>query len=124
MALIRINPAGDLALENGDLVWVGGVDFYRQALACRFRFFLGEWFLDLRQGFPYHRDVFGKGVDLSVVRSDFRQTILTTDGITALSSLDLTLDRPSRSLAVSFSAMSVAGPVIVAPGADDFIVRF
>ena len=78
MALIRTIPAGDLAIENGHFVLARGVGYVRQKLSVRFKFFLGEWFLDLREGVPYYRDVFTWNPNLPVIRALFRRVAIKT----------------------------------------------
>jgi hypothetical protein len=124
MAILRQIPAGDLALENGSYLVIDGVDMVRQKLASRFRFFLGEWFLDRRQGIPYYRDVLKKDADLDVVRSVFRKVVLGTPGVTGLRRFDLRFDAVERHLVFDFEASSLDGTIFVTPEDRDFIVRF
>ena len=122
MATISI-PAGDLALENGTLAFCSGAAFYRQKLAARFKFFLGEWFLDARQGIPYYQSVFVKNPDLDLIRSLFRKVILTTPGIKQIKTFSLSYDPAARSLAFAFHALLVGDEaIIVRPQDRDFII--
>jgi hypothetical protein len=116
-------PAGDLALENGTLVFCEGSAFYRQKLASRFKFFLGTWFLDKRQGIPYFRDVFVKNPDLDLIRSLFRRVILTTPGIKAIKRFSLVFDPSTRQCRFDFAATLIGGEAIVVKPEDrDFII--
>jgi hypothetical protein len=122
MATITI-PAGDIALENGNLVFCEGAEFYRQKLAARFRFFLGEWFLDRRQGIPYYRDVFVQNPDLDLIASLFRRVILETPGVKSLASFSLAYEPGARRLSCAFQAAIVGGATITISAKDrDFIV--
>lgn len=114
------NPIeGDLRLTTGQLTLVDGNDAVRQHIANRLRFFLGEWFLDLRQGLPFYQDVLVKNPDRESVRSIFRTTILRTPGVEAVDELQLTVSA-SRVLSVSFRARLEDGgaPLVF----EDFIL--
>lgn len=105
------NPVeGDLFIsETGQLVLVGvnqgnqDVEI-RQAVRGRLRFFLGEWFLDARQGFPYFRDVFIKNPNRQSIISSLRRTIRETAGVAQVDELTLSVDADRRA-SVSFRAI-------------------
>lgn len=100
------NPnLGDLRLDAGQLSLTdpGSAIAVRQHLQNRLRFFLGEWFLDARQGLPYFRDVFVKNPNSQTIRSVFRRTILETPGISAVENLELTI-ASDRTASISFDA--------------------
>jgi hypothetical protein len=105
------NPVeGDLYISTtGQLVLVGkdGVDRdleVRQHVRSRLRFFLGEWFLDERQGFPYFRDVFIKNPNRQSIVSSLRRTIRQTPGVAEVDELTLQVDEGRRA-SVSFRAI-------------------
>jgi len=123
MPLIVKIPKGDLKLEKGQLVFVSGADHVQNKIAHRLGFFLGEWFLDTRQGLPYYRDVFRKRPDLDVIRSVFRHVIVHTPGVKALRSLSLSYDESARELTVGFEAVTTDDDVIIQEGDRTFIVR-
>jgi hypothetical protein len=119
------NPvARDLFISpTGQLVLVGDVeetraDEVRQHITERLRFFLAEWFLDERQGFPYFRDVFIKNPDRQVIVSALRRTIRGTPGVDTVD--ELTLEVASdRSASVDFRALLDDGTSLVF---SDFIL--
>jgi hypothetical protein len=74
-------PSGDLALVNGTTRQISGVEYTIQKIEKHLKLFLGEWFLDLRKGVPYYRDILLKNPDLEVVRSVMRSKILEVEGI-------------------------------------------
>ena len=91
---------------------VDGVEAISQQLRIRLQIFLGEWFLDAREGIPFFRDVFIKNPNLSVVREIFRRAISTTPNILSVDKLILTLDPAQRHLRVDFSATTTSGAII------------
>lgn len=128
MAVLRIIPAGDLALEMGDVVVLGlstetRVAYIRQKLSVRFRFFLGEWFLDLRQGVPYYRDVFVKNPNLDLIRSLFIRVVRETPGVLDVPTFSLAYDPEQRRLSFDFEALVDGGEITVKPEDADFVVN-
>jgi hypothetical protein len=124
MAIIQLIPEGDLALENGDLVIVTGPEQIRQAIQSRFRMFLGEWFLDLREGVPYFQDILIKSPDEQVIRSVFRRVLQTTPGVLEITLFELIRNREERELRFRFECLVEGGRVTVTPEDDAFVVRF
>jgi hypothetical protein len=122
MAIIQVIPAGDLALSGGNPVLQSGPAHVRQKIASRFLWWLGEWFLDQRQGVPYYRDVFVKNPDLSVIRSVFRRVLLSTPGVLSVDEFDLIYEPADRTLAFAFHATVEGGVVIVTPDDRAFVL--
>lgn len=117
MTVFLVIPPGDIELSepvNGkrSIVLVSGPEYVKQKLSSRLRFFLGEWFLDQRLGVPYFRDVLGQNPQLEVVRSIFRQVILSVQEVTTINRLDLAYDKDERTLGVSFECALVGGGVL------------
>lgn len=124
MAVVQLIPENDLELVGGDFVFIDGSRMVRQTIACRFRFFLGEWFLDTREGVPYYRDILVKNPDPSVVASVFRRVLVTTPGVLSVLRFELRADFPNRTLRFDFEVQSTDGPIVVTPDDEDFIVRY
>ena len=127
MAVLRTIPAGDLDILNGDLVVLGETPethlaYMRQKIAARFKFFLGEWFLNLNEGVPYYRDVFGKNPNLDLVRSLFLRLLRETPGVLDVASFSLSYDPRARTLGFDFQAVVTGGNIVVAPEDKDFIL--
>jgi hypothetical protein len=120
--LVRTIPRGDLAIEDGHFVLARGVRYVRQKLSVRFKFFLGEWFLDLREGVPYYRDVFTWNPNLPVIRSLFRRIALTTPGVLSVPRFEIRFTPSDRMLRFDFQAVCSGGDIIVRPEDRDFIL--
>jgi len=84
-------------------------DALEHYLRQRFRFFLNEWFINLREGIPYYRDILIKAPAPATVRSIFRQVILTSQDIDSLRELNIDIDRTKRQLQVDFLAVRTDG---------------
>jgi hypothetical protein len=103
MIAIRI-PKGDLDLANGTTYPVKGAACARQHIQVALDIFLGEWFLDLRIGISYFRDILIHSPNSDTVRSVLRTGIMKTDGIVAVPLLEVTLDTSRRVATVEFTA--------------------
>lgn len=123
MAVIQEIPAGDLELVDGNFVILDGSRLVRQTLLSRFRFFLGEWFLDTREGVPYYRDILVKNPDEEIVRSVFRQVLEGTPGVLEILSFNIVYDDKDRTIRFSFEVRSTDGVIIVSTDDDAFVVR-
>jgi len=105
------NP--DIAIEGRRIVLVRGDEQIAQKLRTRLKFFLGEHFLDTTLGIPYYREVFKKNPNLNLLRSLFRQAILTTPQVVSVEELLLEINSATRTLEVSFKARIDTGAEIV-----------
>jgi hypothetical protein len=109
---------------------MSGLQYARQKIAARFKFFLAEWFLDRREGVPYFRDVFVKNPDLRVIRSVFRQVLLSittelgTPLVKSIPTFELVFTPATRSLAFAFQAVLDSGELLsVLPSDQLFIIN-
>lgn len=92
---------------------ITGADMIAQRIGIRFKFWLGEWFLDTREGVPYIEQVLVANPDLSLIRALFRRVITSTPGVKRVESLDLSFDRAARTLVVgSFRATLIDGSTL------------
>lgn len=104
---------GDLALSDaGDFYLVESQRATAQHLWVRLRLIRGEWFLDQREGVPYFDDILVAGPDLNVIEATYRQTILATPGIEAITHFALNFDRRARSLSLVFEARTSDGSTV------------
>jgi hypothetical protein len=108
---IALDSSGDweVLASTGDLRLVSDEEAIVQAVGIALQFVRGEWFLDLEFGVPYFQDVLIKNPSPDVLHSVFRAAILGVKGISAVTSLVLSLDRATRTLSVTWSATSDVG---------------
>lgn len=119
--IARVIPAGDIEIRGGKVRLAKGSEYLRLKLIARHRFFRGEWFRDIRQGFPWRELVFVKSPDLEIIRSAYRQMLLSTPGVIAVRELKLTPDYATRTIAIDFHVVGTEGEVI-SNGDDAFII--
>lgn len=101
MSDFALTGDGDLEITRGHLRVVTGTEALAQRLRVRLKLFRGDWFLDVRQGVPYHDFVLRKRSSPAVRREVFRRTIATTRGVREIVSLEVELDRTGRKLRVT-----------------------
>lgn len=102
---------GDLAISNGRVQLVEGVDAVAQKLRMRLRLWQGEWHRDRRIGVPFQRFLGQKGA-APIAEATLRRAISTCPGVRALVEFSFTLDRSARAASVSFRATSIDGEPI------------
>lgn len=128
------NPVeGDLYLDDsGQLEWIGGditdqEDYSRmvlQRIRCRLLFVKGEWYLDQRQGTPWREKIWVKGVTEDTVRRVIREVVVKTPGVQSLNSLEVSIDKQTRTASISLTATSDLGTVVSTELLDEpFIIE-
>ena len=101
MADFKLDANGDLDFSSNDLEIINGLEAVKQELQIRYKFFLGEWFLNPDEGVPYIRDVLKKNANETQVRALMREVAVTTPGVEKVNSLEFDLDTATRVLSVS-----------------------
>jgi hypothetical protein len=113
MSDLKLDPVThDLDISSGGIELVSGVDAIVQRLRIRYQFFLGEWFLDTREGIPYFEKILVKNPNRSEVIAILRQVAETTPGIAEVDRFDADFDTVNRELAVDLWARSDTGEPI------------
>ena len=113
---LLLNAAGDLDLSTNDAQLVDGIEAVRQELQIRYRFFLGEWFLDPTEGVPYIRDVLKKAPNEAQVRAMLAQVAQSTPGVASVDGIELDLDSGTRTLTVSLQlGADISGELTYVP---------
>lgn len=99
----------DLLVVDGDLKLIDDTERIAQQIKITLKFMLGEWFLDTSKGVPYLEYVLVKNPNMNHIRAIFREKILDVPGVAGINKLELTHDRKTRALSVSFEAETTAG---------------
>lgn len=123
MTLIRIIPAGDIEIEDGAPKIIEGAQAVRQKLSVKFKFWLGEWFANTKEGIPYRRDVFIANPNLDVIAQVFIRVLRSEREVAQIHRFDLDFDRTERLLTFNFTVSLVSGEtIVVTPEDEDFII--
>lgn len=124
MATLALTVGGDLDLSSGNLRFVTDpAEALAIKLQKRFQLWLGEWFLDTRQGVPYRELVLVKNPNLGVIRQLFRQIFSTTQGIKSIDQFNLDYSASARRASFDFRVTTDTGAVIVGGEGKPFIVE-
>ena len=101
----------DVDLTGGELSFVRGREAIAQDVQMRLRTWLGETVYDTTAGVPWLQAIFSeKNPDLDSVRFILERQILTTPGVTGIT-LELSFDRPTRTLTISGQMTSIGGEI-------------
>lgn len=106
---LLLDSTGDLDLSTGNLALVTGPDEIAQKLKVRYRFFLGEWFLDQRLGVPYIQTIFEKGTSEVLIRNKLQKVAITCPGVAGLTDWEQAVDIVTRAMSISFRALLYDG---------------
>lgn len=109
---ILLDNNHDLDLTNNRISLASGIDAVADHLKIRLSFFSGEWFLDVRQGMPYLRELYVKNPNVDLLQSIFRRAILDTPGVDSVDSLTLDIDTRTREATVRFGVTLNTGDVL------------
>lgn len=100
---IALNIASsDLVIKNNDLILIDNAERVAQQVLITLRFWLGEWFLDTRQGVPYLEYVLVKNPNTNHIRQILAEKIQSVEGVNSIVSLDFDFRRITRELYVNF----------------------
>jgi hypothetical protein len=94
---------GELDVSTGGLRLTRGAEAVAQSIYIALRMSLGEWFLDLDEGFPWFELVLVKAPEVELIRAALRETLLARVGVSDVASLDVSADTSTRTLDVSFA---------------------
>jgi hypothetical protein len=110
----KLDPEShDLALDaGGRLEYVEGDDATAQEIKTRLLHFQGESFNDLREGVPWYQEILIKGTDLARVRAIIRTAILSVPAVLDVPKIEVSLDRATRALTITWEARVASGRVI------------
>jgi hypothetical protein len=79
-------------------------DEVAQRLWVRFRFFKGEWFLNLNAGTPWFGDILTRAPSDQIIRAVLTSVIKGTEGVESVRRLEYSIS-PQRRLTVDFEAV-------------------
>ena len=99
----------DLIIENGDFLLINNAERIAQQIKITILEWLGEWFLDLRDGVPYREYVLVKNPNLIHIRSILITKISAVNGVDKVKTMKLDLDKKNRVLTVDFEVLTSFG---------------
>jgi hypothetical protein len=110
--------AGNLALDSNHDIIIGrgttrisGAAQVAQLVKCRLLTIFGEWKLDNSLGLPWFEAIFTKQVRPSDIEAAIANIIRGTVGVQQLISIEIDADYRTRSLGITFNAISDYGDI-------------
>ncbi len=103
----------DLIFENKDLVFVEGVNYYRQKTAIVLQFFFGEWFLDTTKGIKFFEHILIKNPNETLVNNLIKLAILDIEGILEIIEFDSNFNKITRRFSITGKVLTDAGEFIL-----------
>lgn len=122
MTTLGLDQYGDLDLQGGRLTKLTGAYECAQKIYTRLSLFLGEWFLDQREGIPIFTLVLVKNPDIDAIRRMYEKIIRETPGVRQLLSLTTNYDPAGRTIGLSFVAQYDNGAIITGGRGQPYIV--
>jgi hypothetical protein len=97
----KLTGNGDLAVENGDFVFVTGIEAVKQDCAMTLRTWLGESVFNRNAGVPWIQIIFERGTPVHAVQFILENVLLGVDGVTDVIELFVQLDRVTRAATIT-----------------------
>ncbi len=109
----QMTAAGDWAIPFRRVA--DRATYVRQNLSVTLNFWLGEWFLDTREGIDYPGLVYGRKYDKRLLEALFTEAARATTGVGSVDSLELRYDNEARQLFVDLVAATDTGDDVSGP---------
>jgi len=91
----------DIAVIDGALPLVEGIDEVEQSITNALSSYEGEWFLDLDQGMPYFQVILQKSTSLSTIEAYFLKAISLVPGVLDIETFEMDFDPSTRVLDIT-----------------------
>ena len=110
----------DIAVNSGNVRLIDNKERIAQQLRITLWEWLGEWFLDARDGVPYREYILVKNPNMKHIRQVLSENIMKVDGVNRIDELNLKYNPKSRTLIVDFAVDTDDGQIartdVFAPG--------
>ena len=101
----------DIIVDGGNLRLIDNKERIAQQLRITLWEWLGEWFLDARDGVPYREHILVKNPNMKHIRQVLSDNIMKVDGVNRIDELNLNYDPKSRTLIVTFAVDTDEGKI-------------
>jgi hypothetical protein len=106
---IFLDGNNDIAMVDGGLLLITGIEETRQLLQQTLSFFQADWFLDLNLGLPYFQTILQKATSISAVEGIYLDTIAAVPGVLDIETFNLAFDKTTRRADVTFRVVTSNG---------------
>ena len=101
----------DISIDSGNLRLIDNKERIAQQLRITLWEWLGEWFLDARDGVPYREYILVKNPNMKHIRQVLSENIMKVGGVNRIDELNLKYDPKSRTLIVDFAVDTDEGQI-------------
>lgn len=102
----------DIVVDGGNFRLIDNKERIAQQLRITLWEWLGEWFLDKRDGVPYREYILVKNPNLKHIRQVLSENIMKVDGVNRIEELNLNFDPKNRTLIVDFEIDTDDGQIV------------
>ena len=102
----------DIVVDSGNFRLIDNKERIAQQLRITLWEWLGEWFLDARDGVPYREYILVKNPNMKHIRQVLSESIMKVDGVNRIEELNLNFDPKNRTLIVDFSVDTDDGQIV------------
>lgn len=106
---ISLDSNKDIAMVDGGLPLVTGIEETRQLIDQTLNSFEGDWFLNLDLGLPYFQTILQKSTTVSAVENIYLETIASIRGVLDIETFNLSLNDATRKADISFRVVTSDG---------------
>lgn len=101
----------DLIVNNADLMVIDNAERVAQQIKVQLLTWRGEWFLDTTHGVPYLDYILVKNPSIELIRSIFREQIMSVDDVSDVVDIEIDYDVKTRIMTVAYEASTSYGLV-------------
>jgi hypothetical protein len=113
MSDLKLNDDGtDLELDSGDLAIVEGPEALAQRIAVGLSIFQTELRFNTEWGIPWFA-LFEVAVQEQAIETAIRRQLLNTPGVERIDTLNVSRDKASRTLTISYGVNGVPGQTVL-----------
>lgn len=99
----------DLIISSADLMAIDNAERVAQQIKIQLLTWRGEWFLDTTHGVPYLDYILVKNPSIELIRSIFREQIMSVDDVNDVVDIEIDYDVKTRIMTVAYEASTFYG---------------
>lgn len=99
----------DLIVNDADLMAIDNAERVAQQIKIQLLTWRGEWFLDTTHGVPYLDYILVKNPSIELIRSIFREQIMSVDDVNDVVDIEIDYDVKTRIMTVAYEASTSYG---------------
>lgn len=106
------SDAQDIRVDRiGNLLVVDGLEDVRQRVLMRLRWWIGQWFLQVRDGVPYRPEIFQRSTSVGLAAAVVSDQIKRVPGVTSVRNVIASIDPVSRLMQYSATIDTAFGTI-------------